>query len=250
MQSEWSHSVVSDSLRPVDCSPPSSTVHGILQARILQWVAISFSRGSSQPKDWTQVSHIAGRHFNLRATREAPKNLLIWKDPDAGKDWRWEEKGTTEDEMVGWHHQLNGPPGVGDGQGNLACYNPLGCKESDMTDWLNWTEALRTSQVVLVVKNPPVNAGRYNRRWFDPWIGKIPRGRHGYPLQYSYLENPMDRGAWQSTVHRVAKSGTWLKVIYIKMWTFRFTPGWRKLGIPRENFPSNISNICANIDVR
>ena len=113
------------------------------------------------------------------------KNGLTGKDPDAGRDWRREEKGMTEDEMVGWHHQLNGPPGVGDGLGNLACYNPLGCKESDMTDWLNWTEALQTSLVVLVVKNSPVNAGRYNRPWFDPWIGKIPKGRHGYPLQYS-----------------------------------------------------------------
>ena len=64
---------MSDSLRPVDCSPPSSSVHGILQARILEWVAISFSRGSSQPRDRTQVSHIAGRCFNLCATREAFK---------------------------------------------------------------------------------------------------------------------------------------------------------------------------------
>ena len=56
---------------PVDCSPPGSSVHGILQARILEWVAISFSRGSSQPRDQTQVSCIAGRHFNLWATREA-----------------------------------------------------------------------------------------------------------------------------------------------------------------------------------
>ena len=56
---------------PVDCSPPGSSVHGILQARILEWVAISFSRGSSQPRDQTQVSHIAGRRFNLWATREA-----------------------------------------------------------------------------------------------------------------------------------------------------------------------------------
>ena len=69
---KWSCSVVSDSLHPVDCSPPRSSVHGILQARILEWVAISFSRGSSQPTDWTQVSHIAGRRFNLCATREAP----------------------------------------------------------------------------------------------------------------------------------------------------------------------------------
>ena len=55
---------------PVDCSPPSSSVHGVLQARVLEWVAISFSRGSSRPRDRTQVSCIAGRRFNLWATRE------------------------------------------------------------------------------------------------------------------------------------------------------------------------------------
>ena len=55
---------------PVDCSPPGSSIHGILQARILEWVAISFSRGSSRPRDGTQVSHIAGRSFNLWATRK------------------------------------------------------------------------------------------------------------------------------------------------------------------------------------
>ena len=70
------------------------------------------------------------------------KNCLIWKDPDAGKDWRQEEEGTSEDEMVGWHHQLNGhefeqTPGVGDGQGTLACCSQWGCKESDMTERLN-----------------------------------------------------------------------------------------------------------------
>ena len=56
---------------PVDCSPPSSSVHGILQARTLEWVAVSFSRGSSWPRDRTQVSHIAGRRFTLWATKEA-----------------------------------------------------------------------------------------------------------------------------------------------------------------------------------
>jgi len=71
------------------------------------------------------------------------KNWLIGKDPDAGKDWRQEEKGMTEDEMVGWHHWLEGhefeqAPGVGDGQGSLACCSPWGCKELDMTEWLNW----------------------------------------------------------------------------------------------------------------
>ena len=73
------------------------------------------------------------------------KKWLIGKDPDAGKDWRQEEKGTTEDEMVGWHHQLNGhgfgwTPGVGDGQGGLACCSAWGCKESDTTERLNWTD--------------------------------------------------------------------------------------------------------------
>ena len=56
---------------PMDCSPPGSSIHGILQARILEWVAGPFSRGSSQPRDWTQVSHIAGRFFTIWATREA-----------------------------------------------------------------------------------------------------------------------------------------------------------------------------------
>ena len=72
------------------------------------------------------------------------KNWLIWKDPDAGKDWGQEEKGTTEDEMVRWHHWLNGHGfgwtlGVGDGQGGLACCGSWGRKESDTTEPLNWT---------------------------------------------------------------------------------------------------------------
>ena len=55
---------------PMDCSLPGSSVHGIFQARVLEWVAISFSRGSSRPRDWTQVSRIVGRHFTIWATRE------------------------------------------------------------------------------------------------------------------------------------------------------------------------------------
>ena len=73
------------------------------------------------------------------------KSWLIWKDPDAGKDWGQKEKGTTEDERVGWHHRLNGhefkqAPGNGGGQRNLACCSPWGRKESDTTEWLNWTD--------------------------------------------------------------------------------------------------------------
>ena len=76
---------------------------------------------------------------------------LMWrgdslgKNPDAWKDWGQEKKGTREDEMIGWHHWLNGyefeqAPWVGDGQGSLACYSPWGCKESNMTEQLKWTE--------------------------------------------------------------------------------------------------------------
>ena len=73
------------------------------------------------------------------------KSWLNGKDPDAGKDWGQEEKGTTEDEMAGCHHRLDGnefewTPGVGDGQGGLACCSSWDCKESDMTEGLNWTE--------------------------------------------------------------------------------------------------------------
>ena len=146
-----------------------SSIYGILQARMLEWDAISFFRGSSQHSDQTQVSCTAGRLFTVWAARgsyykeswvptnwcfwtvvlektlESPldckeiqpvhpkgdqslifigrtdveaetpilwpphaKSWLIRKDPDAGKDWRQEEKGTTEDEMVGWYHRLNG----------------------------------------------------------------------------------------------------------------------------------------------
>ena len=72
------------------------------------------------------------------------KNWLIGKDPNAGTDWRKEEKRTTEGEIVGFHHRLNGHEfeqslGVGDGQGSLACCSPWGGKESDMTERLNWT---------------------------------------------------------------------------------------------------------------
>jgi len=77
---------------------------------------------------------------------------LMWrvdslKKTDSGRDWGQEKKGTTEDEMAGWHHWLNGrdsewTPGVGDGQRRLACCNSWGRKESVTTEWLNWTELI------------------------------------------------------------------------------------------------------------
>ena len=73
------------------------------------------------------------------------KSQLIRKALDAGKDWRQEEKGMTEDEIVGWHHRFDGHEfeqalGVGDGQGSLACCSPWGRKELDTTERLNWTK--------------------------------------------------------------------------------------------------------------
>ena len=232
----------------VACQAPLS-MEMILQARILEWVAISFSRGFSWPGDQTHVFSIASRFFTEWATREAlicvhlplnqprwhiekqrhyfankglssqgggfssghvwmweldceescaPKNWCFWtvvlktlespldckeiqpvhskgdqpwdffgrtdaeaetpvlwpphakswligKESDAWRDWGQEEKGMTEDEMAGWHHQLDGrefewTPGVGDGQGGLAYCDSWGRKESDTTERLNWTE--------------------------------------------------------------------------------------------------------------
>ena len=88
------------------------------------------------------------------------KSWLIWKDPDAGKDWGQEEKGTTEGEMVGWHHRHNRygfgwTPGVGDGQEGLVCCSSRGLKESDTTEQLNWTELnilkLHTSHITNIL---------------------------------------------------------------------------------------------------
>ena len=78
----------------------------------------------------------------MQTTDSLEKTLML------EKYWWQEEKGTTEDDMVGWHHRLDGhefeqAPGVGDGQGSLACCSPWGHKESDTTEWLNWTEKLK-----------------------------------------------------------------------------------------------------------
>ena len=102
------------------------------------------------------------------------KNWLFGKDPDAGKDWRQEEKGTTEDEMVGWHYQLDGlefeqPWGVSDGQGSLACCSPWGHKESDMIEWLNWTEVKKINDSRSIVKQKPSSSqGMYTAIRYIP----------------------------------------------------------------------------------
>ena len=152
------------------------------------------------------------------------KSWLIRKDPHAGKDWRQEEKGMTEDEIVGWYHRLDGHEfdralGDGDGQGSLACCSPWGHKESDMNEWLN-------NKVIywwLSGKNLPGNEGDVS---LILGLGRSPGEGNGNPLQYSCLENPMDRGAWWATVqglHRVGRdlATEHIKVIYEKVGNLR-----------------------------
>ena len=112
------------------------------------------------PLDWKEIQlvHSKGDQswvFIGRTDAEAEtpifwppdaKSWLIGKDPDAGRDWEQEEKGTTEGEMAGWHHRLDGHEfewtlGAGDGQGGLACCDSWGGKELDMTEQLNWKGA-------------------------------------------------------------------------------------------------------------
>ena len=126
------------------------------------------------------------------------KSWLIGKDSDAGRDWGQEESGTTEDKMAGWHHRLDGREsewtlGIGDRQGGLVCCDLWGHKGSDTTERLNWTEL-----------NSVGDLGSISG------LGRPPGEGNGNPLQYSCLENSLDRGTWWATVHGVAKSWTWL----------------------------------------
>ena len=93
------------------------------------------------------------------------KSWLIGKDSDAGRNWGQEEKGTAEDEMAGWHHWLDGresewTPGVGDGQGGLACCDSWGHNESDTTEWLKWTELKELKERWLSPVGRPTDLGR------------------------------------------------------------------------------------------
>ena len=105
------------------------------------------------------------------------KNWVIGKEPGAGKDWRWEEKGMIEDEMVWWHQWLNGyvfeqAPGVGDGQGSLVCCSPWEHKQLDTTEWLNWFKSKDKTKIWALKK------GGY---YFLPFWGL------SFHLVYSFL---------------------------------------------------------------
>ena len=136
------------------------------------------------------------------------KSWLIGKDSDAGRDWGQEEKGMTEDEMAGWHHWLDGREsewtlGVGDGQGGLACCDSWGRKESDTTEWLNWTELCNTGFTGAqgwIICLPMQEKWVQSLDWEDP-----PREGNGNLLQYICLRNPMDREPWGAIVHGVTE---------------------------------------------
>ena len=122
-------------------TPPGFTIHGIFQAWVLEWVAISFSRGSFQPRDWTRVSHIAGRRFTIWATRESP----IINSPQTGTSLQF----------------------------------------------TNLNEIESTYKIDIY--------GGLKSLFMEGFLG--PGEGNGNPLQYSCLENPMNRGAWWATVH-------------------------------------------------
>ena len=95
-------------------------------------------------QSWVFIGRTDAKDETLILWPPHAKSWFIGKDPDAGRDWG-QEKGTTQDEMAGWHHRLDGhdfewTPGVGDGQGGLACCDSWGRKESDTTERLNWTK--------------------------------------------------------------------------------------------------------------
>ena len=155
---------------PMDCSPPGSSVHGSLQAKILEWHAISSSQESSQPR-------IKPASPAVPALQADSLPLSHLERPD---------KVYTQRKCNYLHCKLDSP-------------------NSEVL------EDKRVSQVVLVVKNPPASAGDIRDTGSIPGSGRSPGGRHGNPLQYSYLENPMDRGAWRATVQRIMQSWTRLK---------------------------------------
>ena len=137
------------------------------------------------------------------------KSWLIWKDPDAGEDWRQEEKRTTEDEMVGWHQWLSGHGfgwtlGIGDGQRGLACCSPWGRKESD-TEWLNWTELKSKLRYHLtVVRMVIIKKSTNNKFWRGCGGMKWYIGEWKGTLLYSWWKCKLVQPLWR-TIRRFLK---------------------------------------------
>ena len=143
------------------------------------------------------------------------KNWLVGKDSDAGRDWGQEEKGMTEDEIVGWHHWLDGHeseqvPGVDDGQGSLVCCNPWCQKEWDTTEQLKWH---------VYMGFPGGSDGKESASNLRDLgsilgLGRSPGGEQGSPLQYSCLENPVGQrslAGYSPWGHKESDTTEWLR---------------------------------------
>ena len=200
----------------MDCSLPGSSVHGILQARILEWIAIPFSRGSSQPRDGTWVSHIAGRLFTIWATREA----LNWFHKDAvcvrssPGEYQLSVGGTnitpqlwgirnvtflyTSELIPFW------TPNPISTEGNSTCYfwDPWLIVVHQFWNFIHTS----TWQYGPPVIKPFAYTGKcWDIHWPLFWWERSPGEGNGSPLQYSCLENPIHRGAWQAIVQEVTR---------------------------------------------
>ena len=160
----------------MDCSPPGTSVHGTSQTRILEWVVISFSRGSFLDPPDPGIEPVSPASPALQAD-SLP--LVPLMKPSVCVS-------SLVNVLTSW-----------------ACSSIC---EMGMDTFIS-----RASQVVLVVKNLPASVGDIRNLGSIPVSGRSLGGGHGNPLQYSCLENPIDRGAWRTTVHGVAKSQTLLK---------------------------------------
>jgi len=142
-------------------------------ARICKEILLVHSKGD---QSWVFIGRTDVEAETLILWPPHVKSWLIGKDPDAGRDWGQEEKGATEDEMAGWHHQLDGHEfewtlGVADGQGGLACCDSWGRKDSDTTERLNWTE--HTYSYLLKVYSQQESQSHKKKRSQSTWFSIV-----------------------------------------------------------------------------
>ena len=142
------------------------------------------------------------------------KSWLIGKDSDTGRHWGQEEKRTTEAEMAGWHHWLNGhesewTPGVGDGQGGLVCCDSWGRKESDTTEWLNWTELIVIMHLFSILGHRQLTFNNMDLNYMDPLI-------FGFFSINTYYSTSQSSAGWFHR-YRILYTECWLWSSIVRM---------------------------------
>ena len=213
----------------MDCDPPGSSIHGISQAIILEWVAfppLSSSKGSFWPKDQTDISYVSCISRQSLPLSHLESHALCHERRLKPRQCYREETILTPRWICFFYFNLSFPLLLfmkrilsthnGLPQGTLPlCLNikpkclcsgpclPVDGRKKEVNtaspkDW--------ASQVALVVKNPPANAGNLRGASSIPGLARSPGGGHGNPLQYACLGNPMDKEAWQATVHQGHKN--------------------------------------------